>query len=84
MMYFLNRVGGKLVCGFGVMLAIVASFLSPPAARLSPYALMVMRFINGVGQVGCKLLLANIRLSLLILITATAHKKSVNVTCGVS
>ena len=33
-------------------LATVATLLSPPAARVSPYFLMVIRFINGAGQVG--------------------------------
>ena len=48
----LRRIGGKNVVGIGMCLAVGASFLSPPMARWSPYALMVARFVNGVGQVG--------------------------------
>ena len=51
------RFGGKLTIGIGMCLAVGASFLSPPMARWSPYALMVARFINGIGQVGLLLLL---------------------------
>ena len=48
-LYF--RYGGKSIIFIGVAISTLTSFLSPPAARLSPYALMAMRFINGVAQV---------------------------------
>ena len=40
-----------MVSFWGVLTAGITSVLSPPAARLSPYALIVMRFVNGLGQV---------------------------------
>lgn len=53
-----RKYGGKRVIFLGVMLAAICTFLSPPAARLSPYALMVMRIINGFGQVNWRVLLS--------------------------
>ena len=46
-----QRIGGKRVIFWGVLLSAVTSILSPEAARLSPYALIVMRFLSGIGQV---------------------------------
>ena len=46
-----HRFGAKWVIASGVLLLIAASFLSPSAARLSPYGLMAMRFIGGLGSV---------------------------------
>jgi MFS family permease len=46
-----QRIGGKTVIFWGVLLSAACSILSPAAARFSPYALIVMRFISGVGQV---------------------------------
>ena len=46
-----QKVGGKVVIFGGVMISAICALLSPPSARLSPYALIVMRFISGVGQV---------------------------------
>ena len=45
------KFGAKWVLGGGLTISIVCTFLSPAAARISPYALMAARFLNGVGSV---------------------------------
>ena len=45
------KFGAKWVLGGGLTISIVCTFLSPAAARISPYALMAARFFNGVGSV---------------------------------
>ena len=46
-----SRFGGKRVFGWFMFLSSVATLLSPVAARNSPYFLIVLRVIVGVGQV---------------------------------
>ena len=46
-----RRYGAKWVLGIGALFLIGPTMFSPPASRLSPYALMAMRFIEGLGSV---------------------------------
>lgn len=43
-------VGGKWLCGLGVLLSVVVNFLTPLAARIHIYALVVCRFVLGLTQ----------------------------------
>lgn len=45
-----QRFGGKRVCGYFMLLASVATILSPVGARYSPYILIILRVVNGLGQ----------------------------------
>lgn len=45
-----QRFGGKRVFGYFMLLAAIATLFSSLSARVSPYLLLFMRIINGVGQ----------------------------------
>jgi len=45
-----QRFGGKRVFGYFMLLASVATILSPLGARYSPYILITLRVVNGLGQ----------------------------------
>ena len=46
-----DKVGGKLVLGFGVVWWSIATVLTPIAARISLPCLLVMRAFMGIGEV---------------------------------
>lgn len=50
-----DKVGGKLVLGFGVIWWSIATVLTPIAARISLPCLLVMRAFMGIGEVGVAL-----------------------------
>jgi len=47
-----DKIGGKLVLGFGVVWWSVATILTPIAARIGLPFLLVMRAFMGIGEVG--------------------------------
>ena len=52
--FLVQRISTKWGIFAGVLIMTVATFLSPPAARLSPYMLMVMQIFKGLGCVGIR------------------------------
>lgn len=46
-----DKFGGKHVFGAGVLVSAVLSLCSPALARISPYAFMAGRVLQGFGQV---------------------------------
>lgn len=46
-----DKIGGKLVLGFGVVWWSIATILTPIAARLGLPFLLVMRAFMGIGEV---------------------------------
>ena len=46
-----ERFGGKMVFGWFMALAGVATLLTPVGASLSPYLLIVLRVLKGIGEV---------------------------------
>ena len=47
-----TRYGGKVVFGVGVLTTTVLTLVTPLAARLSVWALVVVRILEGIGEVG--------------------------------
>ncbi|XP_048453235.1 sialin isoform X1 [Rhincodon typus] len=48
--YLAGRFGGKLLLGFGILGTSVLTLLTPPAASLSAYCVIVLRVIEGLGE----------------------------------
>lgn len=46
-----ERYGGKHVVGYGILGTALLTMLTPLAARHSPTTLIVVRFIEGLGEV---------------------------------
>ncbi len=46
-----ERYGGKRVFGWCMLVCAIATLLTPVGARLSPYLLITLRIIKGLGQV---------------------------------
>ena len=46
-----SKYGGKWVLGFGVLWGSILTLLTPIAATYSPYLLVVLRLLIGLGQV---------------------------------
>lgn len=47
-----DKIGGKLVLGFGVVWWSIATVLTPIAAKLGLPFLLIMRAFMGIGEVG--------------------------------
>ncbi|XP_069742030.1 sialin isoform X2 [Narcine bancroftii] len=48
--YLAGKFGGKLLLGFGILGTSVFTLLTPPAAALGPYCVIVLRIIEGLGE----------------------------------
>ncbi len=48
----LQRFGGKRVYGYCMLVTALATLLTPIGARGSPYLLVALRIIKGLGEVG--------------------------------
>ena len=46
-----NKFGGKHVMGTGLLIGVACSMVTPTAARIHPYLLIVVRIIMGIGMV---------------------------------
>jgi ACS family sodium-dependent inorganic phosphate cotransporter-like MFS transporter 5 len=46
-----GRYGGKRILGYSMLVTAIATLLTPVASYGSPYGLMALRFINGLGEV---------------------------------
>jgi ACS family sodium-dependent inorganic phosphate cotransporter-like MFS transporter 5 len=46
-----ERIGGKLLFGFGVFTTAVLTLLTPIAARADKYLFVVLRILEGIGEV---------------------------------
>ncbi|XP_043536414.1 sialin isoform X1 [Chiloscyllium plagiosum] len=48
--YLAGRFGGKLLLGFGILGTSVLTLLTPPAAALSAYCVIILRVLEGLGE----------------------------------
>ena len=48
-----SKYGGKWVLGIGILWTAILTLLSPIAAKTSPYLLVVLRILMGLGEVRC-------------------------------
>lgn len=55
-----HRIGGKWPMGVGLLVAGVATFLTPMAARTHKYLLCIARVVCGLGEVEILLILFRI------------------------
>ncbi|XP_051880359.1 sialin isoform X2 [Pristis pectinata] len=48
--YLAGKFGGKLLLGFGILGTSFLTLLTPPAAAMGPYCVIVLRIIEGLGE----------------------------------
>lgn len=53
-----ERYGSKIVWGWFMFACIIASFFMPISAHISPFLFIILRIIQGLGQVCMTLILA--------------------------